>query len=98
MNMQQGPERRALLEGAAGTIFREVVAAGVLAEDDPRLSPGHEDHPAVQVLVELGLRRQSEWGDWFAADPVAAQSDVVAPMGRQVAELLSESAAWAETL
>jgi len=97
MNMQQGPARRALLEGAAGTIFREVVAAGVLPEDDPRLKPGHEDHEAVRVLVELGLLRQAESGGWVAADPAAAQSGVVAPMGRQVAELLSESAAWAET-
>ena len=97
MNMQQGPARRALLEGAAGTIFREVVAAGVLPEDDPRLQPGHEDHEAVQTLIDLGLLRQSESGGWVAADPAAAQSGVVAPMGRQVAELLSESAAWADT-
>jgi len=97
MNMQQGPERRALLEGPAGTLFREVVARGVLPEDDPRLEPGHEDHEAVEVLVDLGLLRQAESGGWVAADPAAAQSGVVAPMGRQVAELLSESAAWAET-
>ena len=97
MNMQQGPARRALLEGAAGTIFRDVVAAGVLEEDDPRLSKGHEDHRAVRVLIDLGLLRQAESGGWVAADPTTAQSDVVAPMGRQVAELLSESAAWADT-
>ena len=97
MNLQQGPGRRALLEGAAGTIFREVVAAGVMAEDDPRLRPGHEDHESVQVLIDLGLLRQAESGGWVAADPAAAQSGVVAPMGRQVAQLLSESAAWADT-
>jgi sugar-specific transcriptional regulator TrmB len=97
MNMQQGPKHRALLEGAAGTIFKEVVAAGVLPERDPRLAPGHEDHEAVQTLIDLGLLRQAESGGWVAADPAAAQSGVVAPMGRQVAELLSESAAWAET-
>jgi sugar-specific transcriptional regulator TrmB len=97
MNMQQGPARRALLEGAAGTIFREVIAAGVLPEDDPRFKPGHEDHEALGLLIELGLLRQAESGGWVASDPAAAQSGVVAPMGRQVAELLSESAAWAET-
>lgn len=97
MNMQQGPARRALLEGAAGTIFREVVAKGFLPERDPRLRPGHEDHEAVRMLVDLGLLRQAESGDWIAADPSIAQSGVVAPMGRQVAELLSESAAWADT-
>ena len=73
MNMQQGPARRALLEGAAGTIFREVVASGGLAEDDPRLRPGHEDHEAVQVLIDLGLLRQAESGGWVAADPAAAR-------------------------
>jgi sugar-specific transcriptional regulator TrmB len=97
MNMQQGPVRRALLEGPAGSIFREVVAAGTLPEDDPRFRADHEDHEAVQVLVDLGLLRQAESGGWVAADPAAAQSGVVAPMGRQVAELLSESAAWADT-
>jgi sugar-specific transcriptional regulator TrmB len=97
MNMQQGPKRRALLEGTAGTLFKEVVAAGVLPEDDPRFEAAHEDHEAVQALIELGLLRQSESGGWVAADPAAAQSGVVAPMGRQVAELLSESAAWADT-
>jgi sugar-specific transcriptional regulator TrmB len=97
MNMQQGPVRRALLEGTAGSIFREVVAVGVLPEDDPRFRLDHEDHEAVQVLVDLGLLRQAESGGWVAADPAAAQSGVVAPMGRQVAELLSESAAWADT-
>jgi len=97
MNMQQGPQRRALLEGTAGTIFREVVAKGVLPESDPRLKPGHSDHPAVRVLVDLGLLRQAESGGWVASDPAAAQSGVVAPMGRQVAELLAESAAWADT-
>ena len=97
MNVQPGPARRALLEGAAGTIFRDVIAAGVMAEDDPRLKRGHEDHEAVRLLIDLGLLRQAESGGWVAADPAAAQSGVVAPMGRQVAELLSESAAWADT-
>jgi len=97
MNMQQGPARRALLEGEAGAIFREVVDSGVLPEDDARLRPGHEHHEAVRLLVDLGLLRQAESGGWVASDPAAAQSGVVAPMGRQVAELLSESAAWAET-
>lgn len=95
--MQQGPSRRALLEGPAGQVFREVVDQGSLPADDPRLRPGHVNHEAVLLLVDLGLLRRAESGDWVAADPAAAQSGVVAPMGRQVSELLSESAAWAET-
>jgi sugar-specific transcriptional regulator TrmB len=98
MNVQQGPVRRALLEGAAGTIFREVVAAGVLPGDNERLRRGHEDHEAIELLIDLGLLRQDEGGDWVAVDPAAVQSGVVAPMGRQVMEILAESAAWADAL
>ncbi len=96
--MQQGPGRRALLEGAAGRIFREVVAKGILPADDPLLRRGHEDHDAVELLIDLGLLRQDGTGGWVAVDPSAVQAGVVAPMGRQVMDLLSESAAWAEAL
>jgi sugar-specific transcriptional regulator TrmB len=97
MNMQQGPASRALLEGAAGRVFREVVIQGVLPTDDPRLRRGHEDHAAIELLIDLGLLRRDASGGWVAVDPAAVQSGVVAPMGRQVVELLSESAAWADT-
>jgi sugar-specific transcriptional regulator TrmB len=95
MNMQE-PARRALLEGAAGEIFREVAEEGVLLADDPRLRRGHGDHEALQLLIDLGLLRQDDEGGWRAVDPAVVQSGVVAPMGRQVVELLSESAAWAD--
>ena len=96
MNMQQGPARRALLEGSAGEIFREVVSVGELPADDPRLKNGHEEHDAVELLIDLGLLRRNDSGGWAAVDPAAVQSGVVAPLGRQVLELLSESAAWAD--
>jgi DNA-binding NarL/FixJ family response regulator len=97
MNMQQGPARRALLQGKAGELFREVVALGVLRSDDPRLERGHEDHEAVALLIDLGLLRQDDLGGWVAVDPAAVQSGVVSPMGREAVELLAESAAWADT-
>ncbi len=97
MNVQQGPATRALLEGPAGAIFREVVEAGLLSARDPRLEEGQEDHDAVALLIDLGLLRSDESGDWVAVDPAAVQSGVVAPMGRQAVDLLSESAALAET-
>ena len=97
MNMQQGSARRALLEGSAGEIFREVVSVGVLPADDPRLQDGHEDHDARRAADRPRPAAQDDSGGWVAVDPAAVQSGVVAPMGRQVLELLSESAAWADT-
>src|SRR5688500_11701690 len=99
MGNEQGPERRALLKGAAGDLFREVVAAGVLPSDDPRLAINHPDHEALDLLIDLGLLRpEPAIGGYVAVDPASVQSTLVAPMSRQVVELLDESAAWAETI
>jgi sugar-specific transcriptional regulator TrmB len=98
MSIEQGQEQRALLAGPAGDLFREIIANGVLAADDPRLRNGHPDHHSLSLLIELGLLREDvAAGGWVAVDPAAVQSGVVAPMGRQVVELLDESAAWADT-
>ena len=99
MSTDQGPERRALLAGRAGDIFREIIKAGVLPPDDPRLSHEHPDSLAMALLLDLGLLREDEQaGGWVPVDPVSVQSGVVSPMGRQVVELLDESAAWADAL
>jgi sugar-specific transcriptional regulator TrmB len=98
MSNERGPQRRALLAGPAGDLFREIIRAGSLATDDPRFGPRHPDHAALALLVELGLLREDDRvGGWVAVDPAAVQAGVVAPMGRQVVELLDESAAWADT-
>jgi sugar-specific transcriptional regulator TrmB len=98
MSTELGPERRALLAGAAGDLFREVIAAGELDPEDPRFAEDHPDFPALALLVDLGLLREDERMEaWVAVDPAAVQSGVVAPMGRQVVELLDETAAWADT-
>lgn len=98
MSLERGPQHRQLLSGAAGEIFREVAASGLLADDDPRMAPEHPDHAAVLLLVDLGLlRKDSALGGHVAMDPTTVQAGVVAPMGRQVLELLNESAAWADT-
>ena len=98
MKAEQGPERRALLEGAGAALFREVVEAGVLPAGDPRLEESHPDHPALALLLDLGLLRHEEaLNGWVAVDPAGVQPGVVAPLGRQVVELLDETTAWAET-
>jgi len=97
MSIDQGPERRALLGGPAGDLFREIVKAGVLPADDPRLVRGNADQQALALLIDLGLLREDEDGGWVAVDPAAVQSGVVSPMGRQAVDLLKESAAWADT-
>ncbi len=99
MSIELGPERRALLEGPAGELFRAVVGAGFLAPDDPIVNPEHADHASLEVLLDLGLLREDgRTGGWLAVDPASVQPGVVAPMSRQVVELLDESSAWADTL
>jgi len=98
MEIDEGPERRALLAGPAGDLFRDIIRSGVLERDDPRHGDDHPDHDALVLLIDLGLLREDEGlGGWVAVDPAAVQSGVVAPMGRRVVELLDESAAWADT-
>ena len=97
MGREPEPGHRALLEGVAGDLFREVAALEVLPSRDPRFDPAHEDHEALALLIDLGLLREApEAHGWVAVDPAAVQSGVVAPIGRQGVELLNESAAWAE--
>jgi sugar-specific transcriptional regulator TrmB len=98
MSNDPGPDQRALLAGRAGDLFREVIGAGMLLPDDPRFGDAHPDRQPLALLVDLGLLRKDDGtGVWVAVDPAAVQSSVVAPMGRQVVELLDESAAWADT-
>jgi sugar-specific transcriptional regulator TrmB len=98
MSIEGGSERRALLAGPAGELYREIIAAGALAGDDPRFAQDHPSFPLLAVLIDLGLVREDDRaGAWVAVDPAAVQAGVVAPMGRRVVELLDESAAWADT-
>ncbi len=99
MSQDDGSHRRALLQGQAGELFREVVTTGVLPYDDTRFREDHESHAALSLLIDLGLLRDDPAiGGWRAVDPATVQHGVVAPLGRQVVELLDESAAWADVL
>ncbi len=92
-----GPEERHLLESSASRIYANAVAHGSLRADDPRLAAGSELRPALDLLVDIGLLRHDDVkGLLFPVDPAAIQSQVVVPLGVQGAELLSESARWAD--
>lgn len=91
-----GPEDRRLLETAASKIYADAVTQGTLPLDDPHLA---EDDlkPAVDLLVDIGLlHRDTENGLLYPVDPSSLQSQVVVPLGVRGAELLAESARWAD--
>jgi sugar-specific transcriptional regulator TrmB len=91
-----GPEERRLLEGIAARIYTNAVAHGSLPADDPRLQNG-DQRQGVDLLVELGLLRHDESANRYVPmDPAAVQSQVVVPLGQQGADLLTESARWAD--
>ena len=65
--------------------------------DDPRIREGGEFHPAVELLLELGLLVLNDAeSQYLPVDPSAIQNRVVVPMSREGADLLHESAEWAE--
>lgn len=91
-----GPHQRALFEAEAATLYEEVVAASGLDADDPRLAEDGPGGEAFALLREIGLVVLDEAeGCWQAVDPSAVQAQVVAPLGQQGAELITESASWA---
>ena len=92
-----GPSERQLLETVATRIYSEIVAEGSLPSDDPRLAEGSEQRAAVDLLIDIGLLRHAEEDDRYdPVDPATIQSQIVVPLGQQGAELLSESARWAD--
>ena len=91
-----GPHQRALFEAEASALYEEAVSAAGLASDDPRLAEGGPLHEALELLREIGLVVLDEAeGRWRPVDPSAVQAQVVAPLGQQGAELITESASWA---
>lgn len=92
-----GPEERRLLETVAGEMYEMAVNDGSLVSDDPRFTDGSRERAALDLLADIGLLRLDETsGDYVPVDPAAVQSRVVVPLGQQGAELLNESARWAD--
>lgn len=91
-----GPEERLLLETAAGRLYSNAVANGRLAVDDPQVTED-KSRPAVDLLVDIGLLVLDDAAShYLPVDPSTVQSRVVVPLSREGADLLNESAEWAE--
>ena len=95
--MALGQHERTLFETESTPLYEEIVGAGGISPDDHRIVEGGELHAAFALLRELGLVIKGEDGPhWRAVDPAAVQAQVVAPLGQQGAELIAESASWAQ--
>ncbi len=92
-----GPEERQLLETVAAQVYGEAVDHGFVAPDDPALAHGTERRAALDLLVDIGLLREEDGsGRYVPRDPASIQSQIVVPLGQQGADLLAESARWAD--
>jgi sugar-specific transcriptional regulator TrmB len=95
--MPLGPQQRVVFEEQAAPLYEEIVTSGGLSATDRRISRSGELRQAFELLEEVGLVVKSEDGaQWRAVDPAAVQAQVVAPLGQQGAELIVESAHWAQ--
>jgi hypothetical protein len=92
-----GPEERRLLEAAAGRLYSNAAAHGRLPVEDPRFKEGGEFNEAIQLLLGLGLVVINDEGkEYLPVDPSTVQNRVVVALSREGADLLNESAEWAE--
>lgn len=94
--MPLGPDERIVFEEQGTPLYEEIVTSGGINAADTRIAKGGELHAAFALLVEVGLVTKGDDGrTWTAVDPAAVQARVVAPLGQQGAELIAESAHWA---
>ena len=91
---QYGPEDRELFEQVATDLYDVIVSRGGLVDSDPLLEDDQRG-AALELLHRIGLV-VVEKGRWVPVDPSTVSSTVVAPMGQEGAELISESARWAQ--
>ncbi|MBD3946353.1 TrmB family transcriptional regulator [Nocardioides ganghwensis] len=95
--MPLGPQERIVFEEQSTPLYEEIVASGGIDATDRRIAARGELHAAFELLVDVGLVSRSDDGlTWRAVDPAAVQAQVVAPLGQQGAELIAESAHWAQ--
>jgi hypothetical protein len=91
-----GAEDRRLLESSAARVYADAVTRGSVPVDDPGWAGDPERRTALDLLVDIGLLRQDEQGLLRPVDPTAIQAQVVVPLGVRGAEMLAESARWAD--
>jgi sugar-specific transcriptional regulator TrmB len=92
-----GPEERKLLETAAGRLYSAAATNGQLPTDDPHLQPDGDLRPALDLLLDIGLLVTDDARTrYLPVDPASVQTRVVVPLSREGADLLNESAEWAE--
>ena len=95
--MAGGQHDRGVFEQQSTPLYEEIVTNGGISAADERIVEGGELETAFELLVEMGLVVTVEDGSqWRAVDPAAVQARVVAPLGQQGAELIAESAQWAQ--
>ena len=95
--MPFGQHERAVFEEHSTPLYEEIVTTGGIGVTDARIAARGELHEAFELLVQVGLVNKSDDGaHWRAVDPAAVQAQVVAPLGQQGAELIAESAHWAQ--
>jgi hypothetical protein len=95
--MPLGQQERIVFEAQSTPLYEEIVASGGIDATDARIGAGGELRAAFALLVDVGLVARSEDGlTWRGVDPAAVQAQVVAPLGQQGAELIAESAHWAQ--
>ncbi|TIC82211.1 LuxR family transcriptional regulator [Nocardioides sp. GY 10113] len=93
------PEDREIFESEALGLYESAVKEQGIRLDDPRIADGGATRRGFELLVRMGLlHRDAEAQVWLPADPAAAQSQVVAPLGQEGTRLIEESARWAKTL
>ena len=90
-----GPGDRELFEKVSTPLYELAVTESGIAPDDPRLE-GDQQAAGMALLVELGLLAPDPvTGRLVAKDPTGSQANVVTPLGQRGADLLTESARWA---
>ncbi|WP_122815989.1 LuxR family transcriptional regulator [Nocardioides pantholopis] len=88
-------DERGLFETEAVRFYEDVLAAGRLDPDDPRIAPGAPDRAAFDLLVDLGLLQpEPDAAGWAPEDPGTVQARVVIPLSVEGARLLEESSRW----
>lgn len=88
---------RELFEAEAVALYDRILVAGEIGADSPALAADGADRRGFELLKELGLITCTGDDRWTPVDPATVQARVVGPLGQRGAEMLRESAEWAQS-